>query len=171
MCGFGRSRADRANFGIPPSPDSMPPPACPDRVAGSAHFGKEAAMQDTPDAQVLTNVLELAAVFLELCGVAAIAIAVVLASVKFAGDLRKPGKRCAYNHYRANLGRGILLGLELLVGADIIMTVTAPLTWNTVGLLAAVVVIRTFLSFSLETEIEGQWPWRRQERETSQERR
>ena len=61
----------------------------------------------------------------------------------------------AYEQYRANLGRGILLGLEFLVGADIIATVTAPLTWESVGLLGAIVLIRTLLSFSLETEIEG----------------
>ena len=63
--------------------------------------------------------------------------------------------------FRSNLGRGILLGLELLVGADIISTITAPLTAESVGLLGGIVVIRTFLSFSLETEIEGCWPWRR----------
>jgi hypothetical protein len=59
------------------------------------------------------------------------------------------------------IGRGILLGLELLVGADIIATITAPLTIMSVGLLAGIVLIRTFLSFSLETEIEGCWPWQR----------
>src|SRR5690349_6745694 len=63
--------------------------------------------------------------------------------------------------YRSDIGRGILLGLELLVGADIISTITAPLTFESVGLLAAIVAIRTFLSFSLETEIEGCWPWQR----------
>ena len=70
-----------------------------------------------------------------------------------------------YEQYRANLGRGILLGLEFLIGADIIATVTSPLTWESVGLLGAVVLIRTFLSFSLETEIEGVAPWRRRETE------
>jgi Protein of unknown function (DUF1622) len=54
-----------------------------------------------------------------------------------------------------------LLGLELLVGADIIATITAPLTIMSVGLLAGIVLIRTFLSFSLETVIEGSWPWQR----------
>jgi hypothetical protein len=49
----------------------------------------------------------------------------------------------------------------LLVGADIISTITSPLTFESVGLLAAIVAIRTFLSFSLETEIEGCWPWQR----------
>jgi uncharacterized membrane protein len=56
-----------------------------------------------------------------------------------------------------------LLGLELLVGADIIFTITAPLTFESVGLLAAIVVIRTFVSISLEMEIDGRWPWRRAE--------
>jgi len=69
--------------------------------------------------------------------------------------------RIAYAHYRANLGRGILIGLELLVGADIIATITAPLTFTSVGLLGLIILIRTFLSFALETEIEGRWPWRR----------
>lgn len=50
-----------------------------------------------------------------------------------------------------------------LVGADIISTITAPLTLETVGMLGLVILIRTFLSFALETEIEGCWPWRRAE--------
>ena len=87
---------------------------------------------------------------------------VVLATMLFAlHGARDRNWRQAYTTYRANLGRGILLGLELLVGADIISTITAPLTLQTVGLLGLVVLIRTFLSFSLETEIEGCWPWRR----------
>ena len=74
-------------------------------------------------------------------------------------DLLHQHHDTSYARCRANLGRGILLGLELLVGADIIATVTAPLTWESVGLLAGIVLIRTFLSFSLEAEIEGRWPW------------
>src|SRR6201987_6417055 len=74
----------------------------------------------------------------------------------------------AYPFYRSNIGRGILLGLELLVGADIIATITAPLTFESVGLLAGIVLIRTFLSFSLETEIEGCWPWRRAAKDAGQ---
>jgi uncharacterized membrane protein len=77
--------------------------------------------------------------------------------------------RSAYEGYRSNLGRGILLGLELLVGADIISTITAPLTFESVGLLAGIVAIRTFLSFSLETEIEGCWPWQRARRKGAPE--
>ena len=99
---------------------------------------------------------------LELMGVGIILSGVVIASALFLrGGLVSLDWRGAYQDYRSNLGRGILLGLELLVGADIIATITAPLTFQSVGLLSAIVVIRTFLSFSLETEIEGCWPWDR----------
>lgn len=111
---------------------------------------------------------------LEFAGIAVILIGVLLATVLYVRTaLRADDHRQAYERYRANLGRGILLGLELLVGADIISTVTAPLTFESVGLLAAVVAIRTFLSFSLETEIAGCWPWERARRhgaETAQAR-
>ena len=109
----------------------------------------------------LNHWIEPLATALELFGVAVIVVGVVLATTKFIQDVRTDRRKQAYDSYRANLGRGILLGLELLVGADIIATVTAPLTFSSVGLLGLVVLIRTFLSFSLETEIEGQWPWRR----------
>ena len=102
---------------------------------------------------------------LELFGVGVIVVSVLLATAAYAAHAwRGRSLTAPYEDYRANLGRGILLGLELLVGADIIATVTAPLTAESVGLLAAIVLIRTFLSFSLETEIEGRWPWRRAER-------
>lgn len=99
---------------------------------------------------------------LELVGVAIILGGIVVATVTFLRDgLRTRNWRSGYPGYRSDIGRGILLGLELLVGADIISTITAPLTFESVGLLAAIVGIRTFLSFSLETEIEGCWPWQR----------
>lgn len=99
---------------------------------------------------------------LELVGVAIILDGIVLATAAFLREGSRTGSwRPAYPRYRSDIGRGILLGLELLVGADIISTITAPLTFESVGLLAAIVGIRTFLSFSLETEIEGCWPWQR----------
>lgn len=66
-----------------------------------------------------------------------------------------------YRHLRTYLGRGILLGLEFLVAADIIHTVAVELTLRTLGVLAVVVAIRTFLSFTLELELNGRWPWQR----------
>jgi uncharacterized membrane protein len=105
---------------------------------------------------------------LELAGVAIILGGIILATVTFVREGSRTGNfRAAYPRYRSDIGRGILLGLELLVGADIISTITAPLTFESVGLLAAIVGIRTFLSFSLETEIEGCWPWQRAAKEAA----
>lgn len=103
---------------------------------------------------------------LELAGVGIIIAGVLLAAVIFVRSGLRDGEwQAGYQVCRSNLGRGILLGLELLVGADIISTITAPLTFQSVGLLGGIVLIRTFLSFSLETEIEGCWPWQRAHRD------
>jgi uncharacterized membrane protein len=67
-----------------------------------------------------------------------------------------------YRSYRQLLGRSILLGLELLVAADIIRTVAVTPTFESVGVLAIIVLIRTLLSFSLELEITGRWPWQKE---------
>lgn len=67
----------------------------------------------------------------------------------------------AVTNLRARLGQAILLGLEFLVAADIINTVAVQPTLSSVAVLAGIVAIRTFLSFSLEMEIEGRLPWRR----------
>jgi uncharacterized membrane protein len=64
-----------------------------------------------------------------------------------------------FHHIRQRLGRGILFGLEFLVAADIIHTVAVELTFTTIGVLAIIVIIRTFLSFTLEVELTGHWPW------------
>lgn len=115
-------------------------------------------------------VVDALAKLLELVGAAIILGGVVLASIRFVIDGRVTNWSDAYQRCRAGLGRGILLGLELLVGADIISTITAPLTFASVGMLGAIIAIRTFLSFSLETEIEGCWPWQRAERRNGPER-
>ncbi|WP_020210946.1 DUF1622 domain-containing protein [Gilvimarinus chinensis] len=73
--------------------------------------------------------------------------------------VRKRDRNEIYARVRRQLGRGILLGLELLVAADIIHTVAVELTFTTVGVLAIIVLIRTFLSFTLDVELTGRWPW------------
>lgn len=104
-------------------------------------------------AQALTRAFEGA-------GMAVIVLAALVATGAFVRQgLREGAWTRAYETYRANLGRGILLGLELLVAADIIETVTAPLDFRTVAILGLIVLIRTFLSFSLEVEIKGRLPW------------
>jgi uncharacterized membrane protein len=72
---------------------------------------------------------------------------------------REEEKEDVFQELRLRLGRGILLGLEFLIAADIIYTVAIELTFKSVGVLAAIVLIRTFLSFTLEVELTGRWPW------------
>ncbi|MBB4008091.1 DUF1622 domain-containing protein [Allorhizobium taibaishanense] len=110
-------------------------------------------------ASLIAPILKPLATGLEFFGVGVILIGVLIATIGYIRDVFSIDQRQAYERYRANLGRGILLGLEVLIGADIIATIIAPLTWESVGLLGLIVLIRTFLSFSLEAEIDGQWPW------------
>jgi uncharacterized membrane protein len=64
-----------------------------------------------------------------------------------------------YDQYKIRIGRSLLLGLEVLVAADIVKTIAIELTFTSLGLLAGLVVVRTFLSWTLVLEIEGHWPW------------
>ena len=73
--------------------------------------------------------------------------------------LKKEENYLIFQDLRQLLGRGILLGLEFLIASDIIYTVAVELTFETIGVLAIVVLIRTFLSFTLEVEMSGKWPW------------
>ena len=73
--------------------------------------------------------------------------------------LKRESLDLIFQELRQLLGRGILLGLEFLIASDIIYTVAVELTFETIGVLAIVVLIRTFLSFTLEVEMYGKWPW------------
>lgn len=105
-------------------------------------------------AETVAHALELAAILLICTGIGYATAAAVW-------GLRNGGGLELYKHYRQSLARAILLGLEILVAADIIGTVAVDPTWSNVGVLAVIVLIRTVLSWSLEVEIEGTWPWRR----------
>ena len=100
---------------------------------------------------------------LGIAGICVIALGALVAAGLYL--FRVVGRRAtpveAYHCLRRDIGRSILLGLELLVAADIIGTVVVSPTFESVGVLAAIVLIRTFLSMTLEVEIEGRWPWRR----------
>ncbi len=93
-------------------------------------------------------------------GVVAVVLGAVLATV-FAVSRLLQRQSEVYGRFRRFLGRSILLGLELLVAADIIRTVAVTPTLESVGVLACIVLIRTFLSWSLELEITGRWPWQK----------
>ena len=107
----------------------------------------------------------------EAAGIAILVIGAVIATGYFLSSLaRKVPFTEAYHRYRGDLGRAILLGLEFLVAADIISTVAVEPTLRSVVVLGLIVLIRTFLSFSLEVEIEGRWPWQVGEKGKQQQR-
>jgi len=99
---------------------------------------------------------------IELIGVAIIAAGAAVTLALFLLSLmRREDAAEATARFRSSLGRAILVGLEFLVAADIINTVVIEMNLENVAALAAIVLIRTLLSFSLEAEIEGRWPWQR----------
>ena len=97
----------------------------------------------------------------EVAGVAILVVGSLLAFGSAAFGLRGGGGRAAYQRARQGVGRAILLGLEVLIIADIVLTITVDRTFDSAITLGLIVVVRTFLSFSLEIELEGTLPWRR----------
>ena len=113
------------------------------------------------------HALKLTTRAIEFGGIAIIVLGIVGATIFVLWQVLRgrPGSQ-VFSLYRSNLGRAILLGLELLVAADIINTVALEPTLQSLAVLAGIVLIRTFLSISLEVEIEGRWPWDRNKPET-----
>jgi uncharacterized membrane protein len=113
--------------------------------------------------EFVTPIAEWVAAIVELLGILVIALLALDAlRVGIAGLFKREQAEGLFERVRQRLGRGILLGVELLVAADIIHTVAVELTFTTVGVLAIIVLIRTFLSFTLEVELTGRWPWQNQ---------
>lgn len=109
--------------------------------------------------------LEWIALALEAAGVAAILLGAVFAFAAALPLFRSPDTRAAaYRAFRLKLAHAILLGLELLVAADIVGTVAVEATLDNLAVLAVIVLIRTFLSISLTVEIENRWPWQAEAR-------
>jgi uncharacterized membrane protein len=96
---------------------------------------------------------------LEMAGLAVIIAGAVTSTAAFLRRLFKDGFDSAFRSYRADLGRCILLGLEFLIAADILKSVLTDPTLGGLIVLAGIVLVRTFLSISLEVEINGHWPW------------
>jgi len=106
------------------------------------------------------ELMELTGRVLDAVGVFIIVFGAAIASVRFATRPKISGTD-HYRTYREDLGRAILLGLEFLIAGDIIRTVGVAPTLENVFILALIVVIRTFLSMTLQLEVEGRWPWQR----------
>ena len=104
--------------------------------------------------------IEVGAITIEAMAVALIVGAFLWASILFLVHTRQQAAN-RYERYKLSLGRALSLGLEFLVAADVIRTVTLAPTFANIGILAAVILTRTFLSWSLAVEMEGRWPWER----------
>ena len=112
--------------------------------------------------QLFTEVVEGVGLVIDAAGVLVIVLGLMIATGKF---VLHPRASDAFRHLRQDIGRGILLGLELLVAADIIRTVAIDPTIESVLVLALIVLIRTFLSMALQVELESRWPWQREDKQ------
>jgi uncharacterized membrane protein len=114
------------------------------------------------------DIADAAALVVELAGVAVLTIGTLVSSWHFLNRLRLGDEmQHAYRAFRIGLGRVILLGIELLIVADIIRTVAVMPTLENVAVLGLIVLVRTFLSLALEVELEGRWPWQHAQHGTS----
>jgi uncharacterized membrane protein len=107
--------------------------------------------------------IEAAALATEVLAIVIIVLGIVGSTIRYV-YLRfgsKSNEEVRYENYRHSLGRSLLLGLEILVAADVVRTVALEATVESVVVLGLLVLIRTFLSWSLTVEIEGYWPWQR----------
>ena len=109
--------------------------------------------------EVLTQWVEIAGYGLEATGALVIVVGFAVVSIRFLPKLKSESPGAVYVSYRIALARVILLGLEFLLAGDIIRTVVIEPTLIQVVVLTIIVLIRTFLSFTVELEIEGKWPW------------
>lgn len=108
----------------------------------------------------MDSFVDVTSVALEIAGISAIAFGALISTLLALGQyIRHKSAHSIYRGLRRQLSRGILLGLEFLIAADIIRTVAIEPSFRSLGLLSIIVVVRTFLSFTLQLEISGKWPW------------
>lgn len=112
------------------------------------------------------GLIEIAALGIELLATALIIVAIIAATaIYLVGLIRRVANPPAhYTQYKQRLGRALLLCLEILVAADIVRTIALDSSVQSVISLGLLVVIRTFLSWSLILEVEGRWPWQGEEK-------
>jgi uncharacterized membrane protein len=117
--------------------------------------------------------IEVAALAIEILAVVIIVVAILYSTLRYAFQAAlHPEAEDSYQELKFSLGRALLLGLEILVAADIVRTVALEATLESVVVLGLLVLIRTFLSWALVVEIEGHWPWHaRRDRDQAEEER
>lgn len=109
------------------------------------------------------GVIENLALGIETLAVIVILVAIIHGTARYLLQNRRLPRGAAYASYKLQLGKALLIGLELLVAADVVRTVALNATLANVAILGFLVLIRTFLSWSLTVEIEGRWPWQGKE--------
>jgi uncharacterized membrane protein len=107
------------------------------------------------------ELISIAGYGIETVGVLIIIVGSAACSYRFLSHFRQEAEGFSYDIYRRQLGRSIILGLEFLIAGDIIRTVVVADTLTNVTILGLIILIRTFLSFTLHLEVEGHWPWER----------
>ena len=120
---------------------------------------------------VVFELIEIAALTIEVLAVAIILIAVLAGMMRYLGSMSRDRALIneGFANYRLVLGRALLLGLEILVAADIVKTVVLDPSVESVGVLGLLVLIRVFLGWSLIVEMEGRWPWQGKAENAEQE--
>ena len=119
---------------------------------------------------VIESVLRHTGTVIEVFGIGIMVGGVLIASLSFLGGWKSGTPfSTLYREYRTNLGHAIMLGLEVLIVADIVGTVAVRPTLDNLQVLGVIVLIRTFLSFALEIEINGYFPWREKELRQAEE--
>ncbi|MBN9042612.1 MAG: DUF1622 domain-containing protein [Rhizobiales bacterium] len=117
------------------------------------------ASEGSPPFETATSYwIHLIGVGIEIFGVFIIVVGIIWSARYLFGR----GIKSRYDSYKISIGRSLLLGLEVLVAADIVKTIAIELTFVSLGLLAGLVLVRTFLGWTLTLEIEGRWPWQRE---------
>lgn len=107
--------------------------------------------------------------FLDALGVVVILVGVILSTASIAiTAIRHKSLHHTYKTYRHNLARSILIGLEFLVAGDIIRSVAGDLNFDSVVILAIIVLVRSLLGIEFEMEIDGHWPWQRSKKSAKQ---
>lgn len=118
-----------------------------------------------PDA--LAQFLILLMRMLEIAGASTLVLGFLVATAGCLSQVRKLGAAVAMAGYRKSLGRSVMIGLEILVAATIIKTITVEPSIEGIGLLATMVAIRTILGWTTTLEINGRWPWQKPQPESA----
>jgi uncharacterized membrane protein len=109
--------------------------------------------------EAVVSLVEGAGIFLSLCSVAAIVVGLPVAFGSYLRHFRKLSPEESYRNFKPRLAKVLMVALEILVVADVIETITVKITLESLATLGLLVIVRTWLSWTLALEAEGRWPW------------